>query len=313
MVAGTPSEALELLDRRVSALRRAHPEAEEPLSLQSLLIRTALGAARAPEAPPFPLPREQVVARVRSGVPMLHDQPVRLDIHFAADLFSRLVNALRDRDDAELQAGLDGIVAASTAGRIDPERLFSEAFVQHHSHLTDLAIQVEVEPELLATLAGQSVAPILRAYAERLMPLVERATDGDWTVGYCPVCGGWPLVGELRGIELARWLRCAGCGSGWRSQRLLCPYCANTDYHSLGTLTIEAEQRFRIAVCERCHSYLKVCNAFDPAPAALLPLEDVISLHLDVAAIERGYHRPVGSGYPIELAAPGDDWLDELA
>jgi FdhE protein len=150
------------------------------------------------------------------------------------------------------------------------------------------------------------------------MPLIERAEDAPssgalWTRGYCPVCGARPLMGELRGIELALWLRCSACGSGWRSQRLLCAYCANDDYHTLSTLTIEGEQRFRIAVCERCHGYLKVCNAFDPPPAELLALEDAATVHLDVAAIERGYHRPTASGFTIELAVPESEWAEELA
>jgi FdhE protein len=179
-------------------------------------------------------------------------------------------------------------------------------------------VQAGVDADLLQTLAHQAVAPILRAYAERLLLLVERADDGSlegaaWQRGYCPVCGGWPLLGELRGVELAQFLRCAGCGSGWHSQRLLCPYCGNDDFHLLRTLQVEGEQRFRINVCERCRGYLKVGNAFDPPPAALLALDDVASMHLDVAAIERGYRRPLGTGFPIELAVPEDEWVEELA
>ena len=54
------------------------------------------------------------------------------------------------------------------------------------------------------------------------------------------------------------------------------------------------------------------CNAFDPPPSELLAIDDVASLHLDVAAIERGYHRPGGSGFMIELAVPEDEWSEEL-
>lgn len=286
--------------------------------MQELLIRTSLSSARPAEAQAFPLPREHLVVRIREGVPLLHDQPVSLDVHFAADLFSRLVNALQDRQNDDLQTRLDALVEATTGGRIDPERLFGEAFVQHQDHLAEIAIQAAVDPELLLTIAGQSVAPLLRAYAARLDALIERTDDGApdgaaWTRGYCPVCGGWPLLGELRGVELAQWLRCTACGSAWRTQRLACPYCANHGYRSLGTLTVEGEQRFRIAVCERCKGYLKVCNAFDPAPAELLALEDVVSLHLDVAAIERGYHRPIGTGFRMELGLPDQEWVEELA
>jgi FdhE protein len=112
---------------------------------------------------------------------------------------------------------------------------------------------------------------------------------------------------------LAEFLRCGGCGSGWRWRRLLCPYCGNDDYQSLRSLQIEGEQRFRISVCDRCMGYLKVGNAFDPSPAALVALDDLASLHLDVVAIERGYQRPSGTGFPIELAVADEEWIEELA
>jgi FdhE protein len=306
-----------LLDRRVAALKKARPELAEALELQAHIIGAGLSSARLPEAQPFALPREQVAARVREGVPLLHDQPVHIDVHFAADLFSRLVNILQQRDEPQLLSRLDALVEAATSGGLDPQRLFGEAFVQHHDHLSEMAIQAGVDPELVTTLSIQSVAPLLRAYAEHLLPMLQRLDDGSvdglaWQRGYCPVCGGWPVLGELRGVELAQFLRCAACGSAWRWPRLVCAYCGNDDYQSLAALTIEGDQRFRIGVCDRCKGYLKVCNAFDPPPAELLALEDAVSVHLDVAAIDRGYHRPAGSGFPIELAVPEDEWVEEL-
>ena len=304
------------LDRRLAALRKSRPDLNEALDLQEALIRASLSAPRPAEAHPFPLPHDQVAARLREGVPLLHDQPAYVDVHLAADVFSRLVNVLQERQDAELRARLEGIVTAATGGAIDPQRLFGEAFVQHTDHVAEIALQSGVEAELLGTLAVQAVAPLLRAYAERLLPLVERHDDGSpettvWQQGFCPICGGWPVLAELRGIELAQYLRCAGCGSGWRSRRLFCPYCGNDDHRSLSMITIDGDQRFRISVCERCKGYLKVGNAFDPPPAELLAIDDVASLHLDVAAIERGYHRPGGSGFVIELAVPDEEFEDD--
>lgn len=315
-----PVDRLLLLDRRVSALRTLRPDLEEPLNVQTTLIRTALEMPRVPEIEPFPLPREQVAMRVRQGVPLLHDQPVTLDVNFAAELFSRLVHELLLRGLPDAEAKLHDVARAASSGSMDPQQLFEEAFVQHPDHLAQLAVQAAADADLLTMLAGQAVAPLLRAYAEHLLPLIERIDDGTlhgaaWTSGYCPVCGGWPLLGELRGVELARWLRCAGCGSGWRTQRLVCVFCGNEDYRQLGALAVDGEQRFRVEVCDRCRGYLKVGNAFDPPPAELLALDDVASMHLDVAAIERGYQRPAGSGFRIELAVPEDEWteMEELA
>jgi FdhE protein len=308
---------LPILDRRLAASRKSRPDLAETLDLQEQLIRTILSVPRPPQTQPFPLPREHAAARVRQGVPMLHDQPVQVDLHFAADLFSRLVNSLQQREDADLAPRLEAVVVAATSGGLDPQRLFVEAFVHHPDHLAEIAYQAGLEAELLTTLATLATAPLVRAYADHLLPLVQRLDDGSpngarWQRGYCPVCGGWPVLGELRGIELAQYLRCSGCGSGWRTHRLGCPYCGNEDYRSLQTLTVEGELRFRVSVCERCMGYLKVGTAFDPPPAEFLPLDDVASMQLDIVAIERGYHRPVGSGFVIELAVPEEEWAAEL-
>ena len=309
------AELLLVLDRRLAALRQARPDLHEALELQEQLIRASLTSARPAQASPFPLPREHLLARLHEGVPLLHDQPAHVDIHLAADLFSRLVNIFQQREDLELRSKLDAVAHAATSGLIDPQNLFTEAFVQHPAHLAELAQQAGVDSELLMTLARQSVAPLLRAYAERLLPLIERVSDGEatWQRGYCPICGAWPLLAELRAVELSQHLRCAACGSGWRWHRLACPYCGTDDFRSLQTLAIEGEQRFRVSVCERCKGYLKIGNAFDPPPAELLALDDVASLHLDLVAIERGYHRPSGSGFAIELAVPDEDWIEEFA
>jgi len=313
-----PAEIFALLDRRVAALKKARPELEAAIALQELLVRTASSAARPPEVAPFPLPRELVTARVRQGVPLLHDQPASVDIHFAADLFSRLVNVLQQREDEQTVPRLQALVDAATRGGLDPQQLFTEAFVQHREHVAEMAALSGVDADLLITLAVQSVAPLSRAYAERLLPAIERVDDASpsgasWQPGYCPVCGAWPLMAELRGVELAQFLRCSACGSGWRSRRILCTYCGNDDFRDLRTLQVEDELRFRLAVCERCKGYLKIGNAFDPPPAELLPLDDLASVHLDVAAIERGYRRPEGSGFALELAVPEAEWVEELA
>jgi FdhE protein len=313
-----PEQLLLLLDRRLAALRKSRPDLEQALDLQEQLIRVTLMSVRGPETRPFALPREQLARRLRQGIPLLHDQPAHVDVHYAADLFSRLVNVLQDRADPDRGDRLEVLVAAIVGGALDPQRLFTEAFVQHPDHLAELADEAGVDRELLGTLAALSVAPLLRAYAERLLPLAERLDDGSpegavWQQGYCPICGAWPVLGELRGVELAEYLRCSACGCGWRSRRLFCPYCGNDDHRTLQTLTVDGEQRFRISVCERCHGYLKVGNSFDPPPADLLALDDIASLHLDLVAIERGYARPGGSGYVIELAVPEAEWVEELA
>src|SRR5215813_9907188 len=116
------------------------------LDLREQLIRASVQPGHDPAAAPFPLPREQVVGRVQEGTPLLHDQPIHVDVGF------------------------------------------------------------------LGTLAELAVAPLRRVYARRLLPMIERLDEGEpsprWQHGYCPVCGGWPLVAELRGSANVWIWRC---------------------------------------------------------------------------------------------------------
>src|SRR5437764_12477910 len=133
----------------------------------------------------FMLPRERAKQKLRDGTPLLHDEPVRLDLDLVIDRLLALDPRLSD---------------AVERGRLDLERLLNEAFVQHTDHVTQLASAAGLDARPLSGLASQAVAPVLRAYAQRLQPLV----DATWTRGYCPICGSLPLDA-----------RCAACGATW--------------------------------------------------------------------------------------------------
>src|SRR5205823_6803439 len=136
---------------------------ESAIDLQARLARQALTAAREPLIEPFPLPRARLVAKVRGGTPLLHDEPAVVDVHYAAELFSRLVDALAEAPGPELEQRVGTLVAAATGGRLDPQRLFTEAFVQHPDHLAELALAGGVDPDLIGMLASLAVTPLLRA------------------------------------------------------------------------------------------------------------------------------------------------------
>jgi FdhE protein len=189
--------------------------------------------------------------------------------------------------------------------------VLEEALAEHADHLGELADWGGVAPEVLASVAGLAVQPSLQAVATALKPLLQ--TIEGWEHGYCPACGAWAGLAELQLAEQQRHLRCLRCGTDWASPRLRCPYCGNRDHDSLGYLQGEREPRFRVEVCERCKGYLKAADAFESNPPAGLALDDLASIHLDLAAIERGYSRPAQPGFRIELGEPEpDEALEDL-
>jgi FdhE protein len=161
---------------------------------------------------------------------------------------------------------------------------------QDARQLEELATRFGVEPPYLATLGQLLALPLLQACYRRAAPFLENLT---WDQGYCPVCAGWPVLAEVRGVEMQRWLRCGRCGAGWQRPNFVCAFCGNNDYKTLGYLATEAARESRQAMtCESCRGYLKTVATQLPLDADELFLRDVETLELDIAALEKGYGRP---------------------
>ena len=54
-------------------------------------------------------------------------------------------------------------------------------------------------------------------------------------------------------------------------------------------------------------------NAFQPNEPEALVLDDLASVHLDLAALERGYRRPSGAGYRLTYGREESPGRGEIA
>jgi FdhE protein len=160
-----------------------------------------------------------------------------------------------------------------------------------------LAITAGIDP-------AQAPMPLLHACRRRWSDALPKA----WSRGDCPVCGAWPAFAETCGVERARYLRCVRCGAAWRVHGLSCPFCANRDHATLGSLVPEDGAPrdgppWAIEVCRRCRGYLKVFTVLQPAAPEALLVQDLKTVELDVAAESRGYARPQGPADGARVAA----------
>lgn len=129
------------------------------------------------------------------------------------------------------------------------------------------------------------------------------ALPQGWKHGYCPVCGAWPGFAELCGVERMRYLRCVRCGAAWRAHGLSCVYCGMREHARLGSLVPEeGAPKWAIELCRACNGYLKVFTALRPSAPEGLLLKDLETVELDLAAGTRGYRRPEGTGYALDVA-----------
>lgn len=151
------------------------------------------------------------------------------------------------------------------------------------------ALRAGATPEGWRALAYLLPMPYLQACARRWTA----NPPSTWSQGYCPVCGVWPAFAEVRGIQRVRHLRCGRCGCGWPMPVLSCTYCATTDHDALGTLIMEDKTaRWSIDVCHSCLGYLKSLTTLQPTPPNEILVDDLDSVDLDLAAVERGFLRP---------------------
>ena len=110
---------------------------------------------------------------------------------------------------------------------------------------------------------------------------------------FCPVCGSPPLLGEFRGLDQSRFLRCGLCAASWEVPRQWCLACGNRDHETLGFLAKEGEEaRYRVATCDACRGGVKMLSTLSALPPLMLLVADAATLHLDLAAAERGYVCP---------------------
>ncbi|HEY9429642.1 MAG TPA: formate dehydrogenase accessory protein FdhE [Gemmatimonadaceae bacterium] len=217
-----------------------------------------------------------------AGAPLLHGAVARLDARRASDLVHGLAEQV-------------GILAAE---EIEPTRLIRAAIERDDAIVARIAERVGASHDSLTVIAQLCAMPLLHAAARKLDPGVPAV----WQRGYCPVCGAWPSLVEMRGIERERRLRCGCCAADWRLPVLRCAFCGELDHHLLGSLIQEGdEQRRRVETCESCHGYLKVVTTLGALPTRTLALQDLATVPLDLVAQERGYERPSRAAWPLRM------------
>jgi FdhE protein len=149
----------------------------------------------------------------------------------------------------------------------------------------------------------RAVLPLLAyPWLERCGGRLAGGVGDDHAQGWCPICGAWATLAEARGLEGARRLRCGRCGGDWRAQWLRCPFCGTDEHTRLRGLVGAATGASRRADgCAVCGAWVKTITTLGASAVGELRLLDLATVHLDVAALQRGWRRPTGLGAPIDV------------
>lgn len=178
-------------------------------------------------------------------------------------------------------------------------QLLGYAVVQDRAGIGAVAAEWRVDAEALATVAGLAALPLLRSCGRVLQDQVAP----QWAHGYCPICAGWPIMAELRGMDRARRLRCGRCGCDWQLRWPGCAFCGEKEQHQAGSLVSDNPwDVLGVETCAHCKGYLKSIAVLRAISFFELHLTDLETIELDLLALDRGYARPAGAGFALDVA-----------
>ena len=226
--------------------------------------------------------------QLREGFPLMERKDFLIDIPSAARVFESICR-IGKKTTERMRANIQAVEEAIAINALNLKELLRKHYDE--GYLNDIAREFDVEEPVLRFLIYASIRPSLEANAEKLSQGVDLK---NWLRGYCPVCGSPPLMSQLKG-DGQRFYLCSFCGFEWQSERLRCPFCETGDHEKLHYFSEEGRNACRVDLCDNCRQYIKTVDSRKLDYEPDLILEDVVTIHLDILASEKGYKRPAPS------------------
>lgn len=220
------------------------------------------------------------------GFPLIDRKDFILDIPSCVRLFESLCRISRNANE-KMRENIQAIEEASAINALNLRELLRRH--SDDSYLNTIAEEFSIDRAILLFLVNASIQPSLSANVEQLKDQVDLK---NWLRGYCPVCGSSPQISELKD-EGKRFLLCSYCSFQWPSERLKCPFCETSDHEKLHYLYEEGREAYRVDICDNCKQFIKTVDSRKLDYEPDLELEDIITIHLDILASEKGYKRAV--------------------
>lgn len=218
-------------------------------------------------------------SRNSQGLPVLKPEDIQID----RDLLGTLLKNISQI----IQSKTKEAVSLTLKENLDRQwEMLLGGLMESSSSLERIAGEKKIDFALFSFLMAQSFSPFLESYAEKLRGQIEWKS---WLRGYCPICGGEPLMARLEKGTGKKWLFCSLCRSEWPFRRLKCPFCGNNNHESLRYFYLEGEKAYRVDVCDECKGYIKTVDARKTESVRNLFVEDLATLPLDIVAEKEGF------------------------
>jgi FdhE protein len=312
--------------QRLRALEKERPELKDTTRIYEAILPVLRDADL--HTGVISLVASQAREKMTAGEPLLTGLDLELDGEAVQRLMIRLAAAVEASRNKQKRPwmGLPGFATALDSGEtarrvrsaLETGKLDINEFLPHlaagsRKQIDAAARGLDLDPNLVWTLAQNAMKPALRTWCRHLSPL---AAGVSWHKDICFVCGTPATLAELQGNDQAKHLRCGACGADWQVRRMQCAQCGNEDHKTQHYLYAEGRRdTMRVEVCDACKGYIKVIASFSPSPAEMITIEDLATVHLDALAQEQGYVRmssETGDGRST-LSGPGSAQASEIS
>jgi FdhE protein len=278
------------IGKAAALLAKSRPAYASILSFYGPVFSAQAKAAANTPPPVIPVDEATVEMKLREGFSLIAPPDFTIDDRAAGLLLVEICNIAAVSGEKLAGAGK----ALAEVGETARKDLFRDV-LKDKGHIEVMAQKTAVAPDMLFLLLHLAIRPSIEAGAQQLADhLPEDLTHRN----NCPICGSAPIIGELD-ADGSQWLHCSLCWYRWAAARMVCLFCGNRSSDSLEYLYSEEEPEYRVYLCKACKHYLKVVDTRKLTRVFFAALEQVVSLHLDMTAAEKGLIHAMGSGTAI--------------
>ena len=285
-------KSLEKTKEQIMRLKEKKPSYKEILDFYEKIVQEQISINPSIQVTAIEIREDLRKLQIKEGFPLLNKENFTLDIPSSIKLFESLCRIGKNAT-AKMNENIQKIEQAVTDGRVHLDELLIRHFDK--AYLDKIADELKIDEVVLRFLIHVSILPSIHANVEKLKDQVYLK---NWLRGYCPICGSFPKMSELK-EEGQRYLLCSFCDFTWPGERLKCPFCENKDHEKLHYFYAEGQETYRVDLCNNCKQYIKTVDSRKLDYEPDLNLEDIVTIHLDILASEKGFKRPVHNVWGI--------------
>jgi FdhE protein len=283
-----PGEKAPVIEKTAAHLAGIRPAYAAILRFYGPVFAAQARAAGDTSPAPVSVDESALQMRRQEGFSLIEPAAFTVDNRAAGKLLAEICRLAGMAGGTLAQAG-QALGAAIEAGAA-PEGLLEDV-LESTGRIRSFAEEQDLPPDMLTLLLTLAVRPSIEAGARRMAEHLNPEADHH---GRCPVCGSAPIIGELD-ADGRQWMHCSLCWHRWPVQRSMCLLCANRRSDSLEYLYGENEPEYRVYLCHACQHYLKVVDTRQLKRAFIPQLEQVVSMHLDMLAADKGFSHAMGA------------------